>query len=139
MSTTSAHQRRDAERNHEAIVTAAIAVLADAPEATMAEIAAASGIGRSTLYRHFPDRAALVDAISLRVRAEARPYVAFQNNLVDEDPGFVDAAKMDFRLPDDSPVYKKVPGFKKIPFETIGLVPCDSIFRAASGAEKNAP
>ena len=72
------HQRRDAERNHEAIVTAAIAVLADAPEATMAEIATASGTGRSTLYRHFPDRAALVQAISVRIRSEARALVEQQ-------------------------------------------------------------
>jgi AcrR family transcriptional regulator len=72
---TPTHSRRDAERNHEAIVTAAIAALADRPEATMAEIAAASGTGRSTLYRHFPDRAALVAAISARVRDEARGIV----------------------------------------------------------------
>lgn len=63
--------RRDAERNHEAIVTAAIAVLAAHPEASMREVADASGIGRSTLYRHFPDRAALVAAIYARVVAEA--------------------------------------------------------------------
>lgn len=63
--------RRDAERNHEAIVTAAIAVLADDPDASMQEVAAASGTGRSTLYRHFPDRAALVTAIYARVVAEA--------------------------------------------------------------------
>jgi AcrR family transcriptional regulator len=63
--------RRDAERNHEAIVTAAIAVLADDPDASMQKVAAASGIGRSTLYRHFPDRDALVSAIYARVMAEA--------------------------------------------------------------------
>jgi hypothetical protein len=63
------------------------------------------------------------------VQAQARPYVTFQDNLVDQDPGFVDAAKMNFRLRDDSPVYREVPGFKKIPFEKIGLVPCDSVFR----------
>ena len=28
---------------------------------------------------------------------------------------------MDFRLRDDSVVYEKVPGFKPIPFERIGL------------------
>ena len=38
-----------------------------------------------------------------------------------EDPGFADAGKMDFRLLDDSVVFKKIPGFKPIPFETIGL------------------
>ncbi len=56
------------------------------------------------------------------VNATARPYLTLEDNLVDVDPHFVDAAKMDFRLPDDSPVYTKVPGFKKIPFEQIGLV-----------------
>jgi TetR/AcrR family transcriptional repressor of mexCD-oprJ operon len=75
---TPTHSRRDAERNHEAIVTAAIAVLADAPDATMAEIATASETGRSTLYRHFPDRAALVQAISVRIRSEARALVEQQ-------------------------------------------------------------
>lgn len=55
------------------------------------------------------------------VYQEARSYVAFQDNLVDEDPKFVDAAKMDFRLRDDSPVYAKVPGFQRIPFDQIGL------------------
>ena len=45
-----------------------------------------------------------------------------RNNLqTKEDPGFADAGKMDFRLRDDSVVFKKIPGFKPIPFETIGL------------------
>jgi AcrR family transcriptional regulator len=81
------HHRRDAERNHEAIVTAAIAVLADAPEAAMAEIASASGIGRSTLYRHFPDRAALVEAIYQRVFGEAGEIIDRRlDEGADEDP-----------------------------------------------------
>ena len=56
------------------------------------------------------------------VQGAARPYVTFQDNLVDQDPGFVDTAGMNFQLRDDSPVYKLVPGFKKIPFDEIGLV-----------------
>jgi AcrR family transcriptional regulator len=67
--------RRDVERNHEAILTAAFAVLADDPQATMAEIATASGTGRSTLYRHFPDREALIEAIAKRVYAEVEEIV----------------------------------------------------------------
>jgi AcrR family transcriptional regulator len=63
--------RRDASRNHELILTSAIAVLADSPHASMREIADASGTGRTTLYRHFPDRQALVEAIYERVLAEA--------------------------------------------------------------------
>ena len=75
MSSPARPTRRDAERNHEAIVTAAIAVLVAHPEASMQDIADASGTGRSTLYRHFPDRAALIAAIRARVVAEAEGIV----------------------------------------------------------------
>ncbi len=56
------------------------------------------------------------------VDAKARPLVRFEDNLIGVDPGFVNAAEMDFRLRPDSPVLKQVPGFKPIPFEQIGLV-----------------
>ena len=49
----------------------------------------------------------------------ARPYLTMKDNLVDEDPLFVDAAKLDFRLKEDSPAFKL--GFKPIPIEKIGL------------------
>lgn len=38
-----------------------------------------------------------------------------------EDPGFVDPMHGNFGLKDNSIVYKKIPGFEKIPFEKIGL------------------
>jgi len=41
------------------------------------------------------------------------------NNLVGEDPGFTDRARLDFSLKDGSPAYRA--GFKRIPFEAIGL------------------
>lgn len=63
--------RSDASRNHEAILSAAIAVLASSPQASMHEIAEASGIGRTTLYRHFPDRGSLIEAIIVRIVREA--------------------------------------------------------------------
>jgi AcrR family transcriptional regulator len=68
--------RGDATRNHEAILTSAIAVLARSPQASMRDIADASGTGRTTLYRHFPDRQALLDAIYARVLAEADEITA---------------------------------------------------------------
>lgn len=43
------------------------------------------------------------------------------NPTIDEDPGFQDAARMDFRLRDDAAVLKQIPNFRKIPFKTIGL------------------
>jgi AcrR family transcriptional regulator len=68
--------RSDANRNHEAILIGAIAVLAESPQASMREIADASGTGRTTLYRHFPDRQALVGAIYERVLNEADEITA---------------------------------------------------------------
>ena len=80
--------RSDATRNREAILEAAIVVLVDSPDASMAEIARASGTGRTTLYRHFPDRAALVDALYERVLDEAGSLTALRLGAVapDDDP-----------------------------------------------------
>lgn len=43
------------------------------------------------------------------------------NIITDADPGFVDMGRLDFRLRDDAEIYRKCPGFEKIPFERIGL------------------
>lgn len=53
------------------------------------------------------------------VEKEARPYLTFQDNLLDTDPLFVDAANLDFRLKEDSPAWKL--GFKPIPAEQMGI------------------
>jgi len=53
------------------------------------------------------------------IRWHADPaIVAVQNNMVDEDPLFVDAEGLDFQLRVDSPAYEI--GFKKIPADKIG-------------------
>ena len=57
--------------------------------------------------------------------------VRVQNNIIDEDPLFVDAAGMDFQLRVDSPAYEL--GFKKIPIYKIGLFADD--FRPVLPAE----
>jgi hypothetical protein len=46
-----------------------------------------------------------------------------ENFITQNDPGFVDAARMDFRLKDDSVVFTELPGFKNIPFQQIGHRP----------------
>lgn len=66
-----APRRADARRNVAAILAAAAACLADNPVATVAEIAAAAGVGRMTLYGHFKTRADLLDAVLGQVVAEA--------------------------------------------------------------------
>ena len=44
-----------------------------------------------------------------------------ENWVTDRNPGFADAAKGDFRLRPDAEVFARLPGFKPIPFEKIGL------------------
>jgi AcrR family transcriptional regulator len=56
--------RRDAQRNHELLVAAARQLFAEqGVEASLEEIARRAGVGIGTLYRHFPSREALVQAI----------------------------------------------------------------------------
>jgi TetR/AcrR family transcriptional regulator, mexCD-oprJ operon repressor len=59
-------QRADARRNVEAIVEAAVNCLANDPDASVASVASAAGVGRITLYGHFKTRADLVDAALVR-------------------------------------------------------------------------
>jgi hypothetical protein len=46
------------------------------------------------------------------------PYLMIKDNFTEGDPGFVDAAKLNFRLKEDSPAFKL--GFKPIPMDEIG-------------------
>lgn len=50
-------------RNREAVIEAAMKLLGEEPRASMQEIADRSGLGRSTVYRHFPNREALITAM----------------------------------------------------------------------------
>jgi len=49
----------------ESIIRAAIGVLAKNPNITYSDLAGGIGIGRATLYRHFPNRDALIHEICL--------------------------------------------------------------------------
>jgi AcrR family transcriptional regulator len=56
--------RRDVQRNREALITAAREVISShGIDAPLEHIARRAGVGIATLYRHFPTRVALVDAI----------------------------------------------------------------------------
>src|SRR5271167_3553500 len=57
-------RRADAERNRAKILAAARAAFADpAAEVSMAEISRRAGVGMATLYRNFPDRRELLEAL----------------------------------------------------------------------------
>jgi serine phosphatase RsbU (regulator of sigma subunit) len=61
-------KRADALRNRERILDAAERLLEHSPSATLADIAAAAGVARSTLYRRFPGRDHLLAALRDRPR-----------------------------------------------------------------------
>jgi AcrR family transcriptional regulator len=95
--TTRRPLRADAQRNHERLVSAARQVLAErGSEASMEEIAKRADVGVGTLYRHFPRRIDLVEAVyredveslvslAASVAADAAPW----NALVEWLDGFV--------------------------------------------------
>ena len=57
-------KRADARRNYEKVLTAAREAFAEGGEATsLEEIARRAGVGIGTLYRHFPNRQALLEAL----------------------------------------------------------------------------
>jgi serine phosphatase RsbU (regulator of sigma subunit) len=66
-------RRADARRNRERILEAAERMLERSPSATLADIAAAAGVSRSTLHRRFADRDALLAALRGRPHDGDRP------------------------------------------------------------------
>jgi AcrR family transcriptional regulator len=55
--------RRDAARSRAAILAAARELYASGRAVPMYEVGRRAGVGQATLYRHFPDRAALAEAV----------------------------------------------------------------------------
>jgi hypothetical protein len=57
--------------------------------------------------------------------------VTFEDNLVDQDPRFVDPAHQNFQLRSGSPAYKL--GFQRIPLDRIGPLEKDKVPRGRGG------
>lgn len=81
-----ADRRADARRNHERIIAAALEVFAERGlEATVPDVAARAGVGKATVYRSYPTKTDLVEAVARhglawladRVAAAARRPDAF--------------------------------------------------------------
>lgn len=88
---TARPQRIDARRNRELLVAAAASVLTEhGPDASLEEIARQAGVGIGTLYRHFPTRQDLLEAVfrdhietlceyAEGLRDDPDPYVALRD------------------------------------------------------------
>lgn len=78
--------RADAVRNRHRILESAATALAESgPDVTLEEVAARAGVGIGTLYRHFPDRNALLIAV-YREGVDALASLAAELEASD-DPG----------------------------------------------------
>lgn len=78
--------RADARRNWELLVDTARDVFAEkGAEAPMDEIAKRAGVGAGTLYRHFPNRDALIEAVYID---EIEALVRRAHDLLAEHPPF---------------------------------------------------
>jgi AcrR family transcriptional regulator len=77
---TARKPRADAQRNRDGLLEAAKAAFAEAgPEASLDEIARRARVGIGTLYRHFPTRDAIVEAVyrrEVQQLADAAPRLA---------------------------------------------------------------
>jgi AcrR family transcriptional regulator len=77
-------KRADARRNRERLLTAAREVFAECGESTaLEEIARRAGVGIGTLYRHFPNRQALLEALYVN---EVEEVCRSAQELDDGDP-----------------------------------------------------
>lgn len=82
--------RADSERNRQRLLAAARAVFgAGGPGASLEAVARTAGVGIGTLYRHFPTREALFEAV---YRHEVDDLVALADRLAD-DPDRVGALR----------------------------------------------
>lgn len=76
-------QRADAKRNVERLLDAARAAIAKhGPDASLDDIARDAGVGSGTLYRHFPTRVALLEAV---YRSEVQRICAEGDRLLESD------------------------------------------------------
>jgi AcrR family transcriptional regulator len=77
-------KRADARRNYDQLIAAARQAFTERDRsASLEDIARRAGVGIGTLYRHFPTRAALIEAVYVE---EVEALAASADDVVDLDP-----------------------------------------------------
>jgi AcrR family transcriptional regulator len=96
-------QRSDAAGNYTRLVTAAMRLLREHPDASMERIAAHAEVGRATAYRHFPRRSDLVAAAAQQARDDAeaneRDVLRPAGELAGTTPAVLDVADVLNKVP----------------------------------------
>jgi hypothetical protein len=60
--------------------------------------------------------------VAIRCAAFSVPQYDLSENLItDKDPGFMDLENGNFQLKADAEIFRKIPGFKALPVEYMGL------------------
>ncbi|MFB4424293.1 TetR/AcrR family transcriptional regulator [Streptomyces sp. QL37] len=78
--------RSDAQDNRARIIDTARTVFTETPDATLQSIAKAVGIGQGTMYRHFPNREALLVAVyreDVEALVDAAPALLAEHDPLD--------------------------------------------------------
>ena len=91
-------RRADARRNITAILDAALTCLSRDPDVSIGDIAKAAGVGRVTLYGHFPSRAELVDAVFGRILGQADQALAAADTTGDPKRGLTHLIASSWRI-----------------------------------------
>lgn len=135
--------RRDVARNRQALVDAARTAFTDhGLQAPLEPIAVAAGLGNATLYRHFPSRAALWEAVLTEPMQEVLDLVERCRDLSATDPwaGFAtfvrDTASIEARRTGFSELmttdYREAPELLRLRIAVQDGV--DALFAAGQGA-----
>lgn len=85
-----APRRADARRNREKVLAAARAAFDEGGETSMAEVARRAGVGMATLYRNFPGRRELLEAVYADKVAAVRDAARTAAERADPGPAFRD-------------------------------------------------
>lgn len=127
--------RSDVRRNRQALLDAARELLTARSDVPMYEVAKRAGVGQATLYRHFPDRGAMVAAVAAEYLAALEAEVAAlapgpealkivlrrTAELVAESGAVTEVVLQETEVPPDAAPDERVPVLRRLQEKVSGL------------------